>query len=302
MNRYTLLFLFFLFNLSLAKSQWKDVATYTNDFGTNKATFNKEGGNVVSKKGKSVFLPEPPSGFTRVSIHPLAENGAFNLIGNSSLEITQPKARPIKFSGYGITSASSLLYTKCKMTFSANTEDASAGSYTLAFGNDSGPNDNSIFKNTGNTLYRSTGEIFSALRWTLSSASTITFAYRVGSDASKTTTYKTINNTGFVQGKTYQVEIYCNNSGSDQTYGRGASSYALPNNTFNLWIDGVQVGGNLPRSIEVDGDAGLSAGTSVALENKAPLNSYIFIADGAAAAHGKLTLSDLSLIYNTAVK
>lgn len=292
-----------LFLIGSVYAQWPVNKNYSYDFGIKSGIYNTLGGNSISDATNTGFLPAPASGAARISIHPNAVNGSFVLGGNYTLKITQPLERPIKFSNYGLESATDVVYAKCKMSFSANSASTSAGSYTWAFGNSNMvAASNSLFKNTGNTLFRSTSEIFSALRWTLSGTNTITFAYRYGSDASATTTYKVINGATFVQGNTYEIEVYCNNSGEDNFYTKSSLNYFLPNNRFDVWVDGVRLDENFSRSIEVSGNAGLSAGTSIALANGNPLNSYLFISDGSAAAQGQLTVSDLSLVYDTSVK
>lgn len=289
--------LFLLINVFTANAQWPDNKSYTYDFGTKTGTFDKLGGYTTSSKSKNSFLPEATSGTVRISIHPLSENGSFLLTGNNSLEFTQPKSRPLKFTNYGIGLATDVVYTSYKISFNKNEVATSAGAYTWAIGNNKLDNSASIFTNTGNSLYRSSPEIFAALRWSLSEASTVTFSYRVGSDAAKTTTYKTIDKTTFAQGNTYQIEVYCNNSVTEQIYTRNKNSFKLAANTYHVWANDLKLGGDLPRSIEVDGEDGLTGATSIALANKTPLNSYAFIADGAAKANGKLTISDLSMSY-----
>jgi hypothetical protein len=133
---------------------------------------------------------------------------------------------------------------------------------------------------------------------TSASSTAINLEYRVGSDASTTTTHSTISSTTFVKGGSYRVDVYCNNSGVSKTYSKGGIVYTLPNNTFHLWVNSIKVGGDFPRSIEVDGAAGLSAGNSIALSNGSPLNSFSFASNnGNANSSGNVTLKAPSVTY-----
>ncbi len=300
-NLRTLLFL--MLAGGAAQAQWTNNSSWDYSFGTGTGTHTS--GNSPSTTATAGFLPSPPSGVTGVFIA-TSTGGGFVLNGDNTLTEKLTTSNNLsRFSANSITSATDVVMHSFKIRFSAATASVENGNYIYAIGNSgSGPGQGNLFSVAAlSNVYRSSSELFTALRFTPATAantSTIKFEYRVGSDASATTSWLTIDQTTFVKGTEYDVAIYCNNSAVNQTYKIGLTSYILPSNTFNLWVAGAQVGTNFLRSVEVTGNGGLNSGTSIAFANGTPINAFLFNAAGNTGATGSITLTAPKLTYSTA--
>lgn len=292
-------FLILMLAAGAAKGQWSNNGEWSYNFGLKTGVINTLGTNTSSSATIEDFLPMTPSGNAGVFISETATSGSFQLNGDNSLTQRLPIASFDRFSVNSVQIATDVVMHSFKIKFSGAIATADAGNYIYAIGNHQG---NLFNQKSKSSVYRSSSEIFTALRLTpVSTANStgIKLEYRLGSDASATTTYTLIDQTTFAKGNTYDVSVYCNNSSISQIYSIGASSYTLPSNTFNLWVNGIQIGGNYPRSIEVTGNLGLSGGTSIAMSNGTALNSFLFIASGSSGATGSITLSAPKLTYLT---
>ncbi|TKB96877.1 DUF4955 domain-containing protein [Pedobacter cryophilus] len=280
---------------------WATKTDWSYSFGTQTGTFtNTVGTTGVSSLTNSTntgFLPLATNANTGVYIRS-SGNMMFSLTGAQGLNINTSTAGTLsRYSAYDINSATPVAKFSFDIDFSASGL-ADAGNYVFAVGN----NKNKLFTHAfSGSVFRSNDEVFMAMRFlpnTSASSTAINLEYRVGSDASTTTTHTTLSSTTFVKGGSYHVDVYCNNSGVSKTYTKGTIVYTLPNNTFHLWVNSVKVGGDFPRSIEVDGAAGLSAGNSIALSNGSPLNSFQFASNnGNVNSSGNITLKAPSITY-----
>jgi hypothetical protein len=295
----------FLLSASFAQAQWTNNGTWDYSFGTATpaTTLSSSTASVTSSSTSTTanFLPSPPSGTVGVHLNANATNGSFTLNSDNTLKLQLPSAGTItRFSAIDVAVATDVVVNKFKIKFSAAVTGTDGGNYVYAIGNNKG---NLFNPTSNNSVYRSSDELFTALRMTLvttANSTAVKLEYRLGSDASATTSWTTIDQTTFQKGSEYAVEVYCNNTATDQVYTIGTTSYTLPTNTFNLWVAGVQIGANYPRSIEVSGGAGLG-GTSIALANGVALNSILFLTSGAAAATGNIIITNPVLIYKVAV-
>lgn len=297
MKRKLLLGLGLLLSSTFANAQWSTNYSWDYSFGTGTGTFNTVGTNSTSNSVTTGFLPVPPSGNVGVYLNASAASGGFTLNGNNTLTEKLPTASFTRFSVNSVTAATDVVMNSFKIKFSDPIATTDAGSYIYAIGNHKG----NLFNPASNSnVYRSSNELFTSLRWTPTStanSTSIRFEYREGSDASSITSHITIDQTTFVKGQEYAVNIYCNNSSADATYTVGVDPYVLPKNTFNIWVNGVKIGANFPRSIEVNGTTGLTSGTSIAFANGIAINSFLFNATGAAGATGSISLTDPKLTY-----
>jgi hypothetical protein len=290
----------FLLVLAIAESsqaQWKNNQTMSYTFGSIKNSFErKEEKSIfsISDVKKTGFLPTPSSGASSVFIAGNS-SGSFQLNGDESLSSNIGDIGMSRFLVNGIKDATDVLKLSLNLKFDA--QATGKGNYTLAIGTDNGK----LFTpKTASAVWRSNSEVFTNLLWGFSATSNqINFAYREGSDASKTTTMKTIDRTTFVKGNTYQVDIYCNNSAEDiQKYTVAGTEYTLPSAMFHVWVNDKKIGADFPKSIEVDGDQGLATGTSIALQKGSPLNSFSFTANnGSAESKISGTISKVNLVY-----
>ncbi len=305
MKRKLLLGLSLLLSASFAQAQWANNVAYTYSFGTDAATYVPTpagNGTKVAESTTSVktFLPQPTSGGVRIVVSVDATKsepgGGIILNGDNTLSVKQPGVAGLtKFSAYNMNGATDVAKVELDVNFNT---DLVANNYQLGIGN----NKNTLFYSVS-SIYRGSTEIFSALRWTFSAGNSVAFAYRKGSNAS-VTTYTDINSSTFVKGTTYKLEVYCNNSSSAANYMEGITPVTLPSNTFHIWVDGVQVGGDFDRSIEESNTSSgspaspaLGAGTSVAAANGAALNGVVFHSANN-AAKGTAVISNLSLTYS----
>lgn len=273
---------------------WSNSLNWKYTFGTQTGTFSNTVGTTgvssLSNSTNNGFLPVSAGANTGVYIRS-SGNMLFELDGKHNLIMNTSTAGTLsRYSVNDIQVASAVGRFSFNIDFN-KPNLADAGNYIFAVGNNKGK----LFLPThSGSVYRASDELFTALRFTPNTSATsnnIDLAYRVGSDASTTTTYSSISIPTFFKGGKYYVEVYCNNSGSSQTYKESNNSYTLPNNTFHIWVNGVKVGGDYPRSIEVNGSAGLSSGTSIALANGAALNSFLFLSNnGSSNSSSKITI------------
>ncbi len=282
------------FNERKRDSTWSSSINWRYTFGKQTATFNNTDGTIgVSSFSNSTtngFLPIPDGANAGVYIRS-SGNALFELDGKHGLSLnTSTLGTLSRFSVNNISEASSVARFSFHIDFSPSGL-ADAGNYVFAVGN----NKNKLFvPSYGSSVYRASDELFTALRWTPNTSGTSTaidFAYRQGSDLTSITNYTLINNTVFLKGGKYYVEVYCNNSGASKTYKKSKTTYLLPNDTFHLWVNGVKLGGDYPRSIEVNGSTGLNSGNSIALANGAALNSFLVSSNnGTSSSSGKILM------------
>lgn len=276
---------------------WASGANWSYSVGTQKQTFIN---TTTASNCDTTILPVPTGGGQAGLYIRSSGNAAFSLNGDHTMSLNTSTAGTLsRFSVNTIPIATSV----ARFSFNINFSEAGlpdAGNYIFAIGN----NKSKLFLPCHlGSVYRSSDELFTALRWTpsnLATSTAITFAYRVGSDASSTTTYNNIIAAPFVKGGQYYVEVFCNNSGIAQTYTVSSISYSLPNNTFHIWVNGIKLGNDYPRSIEVNGSTGLTSGSSIALSNGSALNSFLFSSNnGTNASSGKITLYYPAVSYLT---
>ena len=81
-------------------------------------------------------------------------------------------------------------------------------------------------------------------------------------------------------------------------YKVGNTEYNLISGTYHIWVNDKKIESDFPKSIEVDGDQGLTAGTSIALEADSPLNSFSFSTNnGGPETKGEAIISKIKLVY-----
>lgn len=294
-----LLSIFILLSSKILNAQWStNDLSISQNFGTTASTFAFNANNLfsLSSVGSQGFLPIPTSGIARVSYGSTATNNSIILNGDNSIKMTQGTTTGGgygKYSVYDLPNVSAVL----QQTFNINFNTTStSGDFNLAIGNYNVVN-TGLYSGTS-SIFRSSPEIFTTIKWRMSTGTAISFEYRVGSNASTITTYQVINATRFVKGNNYKVDVFANNSGSWQTYTKAGSTYTLPNNSFAIWVDDIQLGSHYPRSIEVSGTSALSSGTSIAMPNGAAINSFVFTAsEKSTVANSSITIKDVVSTY-----
>jgi hypothetical protein len=230
-------------------------------------------GSHTSTTASTAFLPAPSSGTARVRVgtNPgsiaLVNPGLAALGTDSELAITSntSSSSTTKFSVYDYAAGNAAVL-KFKVAFSGGTN----GQYNCWIGDGATFADNTSLSNA---------QVFAGLRWSLGATNTITYTVS-GATGTFTATGLT-NSTGlFVQSTStvYSVEIYANNAAASANYLRGASAQTLAAGTWDLWVDGVLVGNDLPK-------AGLGAGVN--------MDSFAFNHQLSATAPGTLYLDDI---------
>lgn len=206
--------------------------------------FGTSTGSHTSGQSTS-FLPstETNGGTSRVRIG--TGGGSFNMenqtisFGSGSYlrAVASTNASVNRVSVYDYTTASTTFTIKFTMRLgdAGGSDTASSGTWYLFIG------DGASF--SGNTGFTGT-ETFVGIRWQFGSSGAITTNYRNGSAWSSTG----LSGTPFVQGTDYVVEIYGNNSVSSSNYTYGTSQ-SVASNTFDLWINGVLAGDDLPKAL-----------------------------------------------------
>lgn len=190
----------------------------------------------VSVKGTPGFLPAPPYGYGRVFL-PATCGGYFQLQPGASppsLKVAASSTNtPAKLSWYNIDEAKPL----AALTFNLNLNAAlTNGQLIIPFGYST--TSSSTFNNTNQLTSVSTPGVFAAIRLDFYGGNFATLSYR-----NATYGYTTINNTVFNKTGNYKIELYCNNSSAGENYTKGASTYALPAQTYNLWVNDVLIQG-----------------------------------------------------------
>lgn len=235
------------------------------DFGTGSGTYN------TASSFSTVFLPTPSSGTSRVRLG--SQGGSFNLDNpglssfgsNTELRITAPTGGSVnKFSLYNYSNPTSTFYTKFSLLLGDNSGSGTASSGTFYFfqGDGASFEDNNAF--TG-------AQCFTGLRMVFGSSGGIATNIRSGSSWTATG----LSGTPFSQGGTFQVEIFGNNSANTVTYNGGTiAAYK-----WDLWINGVLVGDDLPKAL---------------LGNGANIDSWMFYGESSSGNVANLFVDDIT--------
>jgi hypothetical protein len=242
------------------------------DFGTSTGSF--------SSGSSTTFLPSPPSngGTPRVRIG--TAGGSFNLEDQAIPFGNGVYLRGVAATTTSVNKLSVFDYTPGK-TFTLRfrvrlgAADGSAlapsGTWCLFVGDSVTFSDNSAF--TGK-------HVFAGLQWQFGATGGITTHVRSGNVWSTAE----LTETPFVQGTTYMVELYGNNSTANIPYSNGGPREIAPN-TLDLWIDGVLAGDDLPKG-------GLGA--------EADIDSWMFYGMSSAGNSANIFLDDITYVNTIA--
>ncbi len=223
---------------SLAKA-----SSWEYDFGTDTGTFVQE--NTVSED----FLPQPQEngGTARVRVGTggggfyLENPGIAGLGDGAELRIKAPTGGSVnKFSIYERFPGKTF-YTKFKLKLGDSDGGGTAEDGRIIFMQGAGGrySDNLVIAHD---------QTFTGLRWDFGGGGVITTSHASGGSWSE------LGGDPFVQGSTFTVEIYGNNTLAEQGYSRNGSDYSLGAGTYDLWVNDTLVGDNLPKG-EMESDA-----------------------------------------------
>ncbi len=200
-----------------------------------------------SGSDSTVFLPpaEPDGGKPRVRIG--TTGGSFNLEdqliafgSNSYFRGVAPTSTSVnKFSIYNYAAGQAFtLRFRLRLGASDGSASASSGTWSLFIGDGPNYSDNSSFSGS---------QVFTGLRWQFGTEGAITMQYRNAG------AWSTAGLTGasIVQGQNFVVEVYGNNGMAALPYSLEGGQAVAPQ-SFDLWIDGVLVGDDLPKGLLAD--------------------------------------------------
>ncbi|MFD1631885.1 hypothetical protein [Pseudopedobacter beijingensis] len=266
----TLLLSIFAFGTSavLAQGKWNGESNTSFKYIFLESLLNKKdkfkGGSelsqyVASAESKSGFLPAPSSGSAKVSIEPntgasFAYTGKgddlkLRAIASSSKATHEEPASVSKFSIYGIKSSAvtSFFFTLDINAFAQN------GEIIIPFGNtpDNAPDNGVTFNNSKQmSEWWDNEHLFGSIKLDVYDGVWIAYSYRrprIGKLDTQAPRFVELKGpTPFIKGKSHQVEIYCNNSETEQIYTRNGKSYIVLPQTYQWWVN--------DRKIVLDGD------------------------------------------------
>jgi hypothetical protein len=239
------------------------------DFGTSTGSFATPSGS-----DSTVFLSpaEPDGGKPRVRIG--TTGGSFNLedqliaFGSGSyFRGVAPTSTSVnKFSIYNYSAGQSFtLRFRLRLGASDGSASASSGTWSLFVGDGPNYSDNSSFSGS---------QVFTGIRWQFGPAGAIAMQYRNAG------AWSTAGLAGvpIVQGQNSLVEIYGNNGIVTLLYTLEGGQAVAPQ-SFDIWIDGVLVGDDLPK--------GLLAAAS-------PIDSWMFYGESSTGNAANIFLDDFT--------
>lgn len=236
---------------SVAKAQtygtWKgskDAVSWNYDLGTGTGSGKKfNGGSEVksseSTKDKPGFLPFPPVGTSKVTI--AASSGAGFSVNKSTINFGASNSdAPNKFSVVDIPQSAPV----GSLFFTLSFNDGVKGTAVLAFGN----SQTSIFKNAAAYNNRKQEGLFGAIRFMVGSTYTNP-EHRTTNGSSYI--HKPYDTDIFDKSGDLKVEIYSNNSKDEQSFTRKGNVYALPAQTFRIFVN--------DKALKLNGSENLAA-------------------------------------------
>lgn len=188
-------------------------------------------------------------------------NTGFSAATGSSLKIRTTDNNAInKFSVYSIP-GTNVFSVQFNIRFGAG----AAGTYLFSVGNDGGSaTGTDYYSNSANLTTDGSAKSFATLRWVLG-ASTHTFAARAGN--AYTTVSTSVNpSISFSPNSEHTIELYCNNESTASTYTRGAATYNLAANSWQIWLNNTQL-------FISSGVANFTAGD---ISSSTALNAFLF--------------------------
>jgi hypothetical protein len=257
------LFMFLLFSASV-----KGQVSFQ-DFGTGTGTH--------SSGESTTFISAPSgSGTSRVRIGTgsgslvKANPGNLGFGSGTELRISAATGGSVnKYSQYNYT-AGNQFYTKFFMRLGNSSGNAAnlSGSFYFFQGSGGTYSNNNTFSGS---------EVFTGLRFVFGN-NTITTTYRSGGSWTSANISALIT-----QGTDLVIEIVGNNSSSAVSYNYGGEASSVNANTFDLYVNHVLVGDNLPKAL---------------LANNANINALMFYGESSSGNGANIFLDDISVFNN----
>lgn len=268
-------------------------AVYGQWVGASAATFwNYQPGNALNVRNASTssqsfiapnFFTATPSGNVRGFLFGnQTPGGSFKVENNVITATANHTGGAHKFAVYGVNEATSV--TSLFFTLKVN-ETPTNGLIILGIGNSGGE----IYTNTSQLNSANQSGLFTALQFAIGSSG-ITAKYRSNSSPYSYATMSPI----LAKETDLAIEVYCNNSSSNQNYLRAGVNYSIPSGNYRVYVNGIPLryagNSNIPYSEEI--------------ANGQPINSFIINgSDSSLPTNNALvyTVSDIKLGRNEAV-
>lgn len=252
--------------------------------------------NNFAESGK-IDSPLPTQSNGVLRLIGTTNTGKIDFVNSTSIFINATASGVTKFSHYSLTNSKSVakISFKMKVSLDANATAKSASSISFTIGKlGSG-----LMRNSS-SVYRSSNEIFSSVRWLYASGK-FDFQYREGSTAN-TTSNLSLSNTLIIPETEYQYDFFYNNSDAKVDYVHNSIDYEIESGKIDVFVNNVKLG-TINRTIEKSGNGALTdALPSIALPINSELDSYMFIQSGGAniGATDGYSIKDLSITYPSA--
>ncbi len=214
---------------------------WTYDFGTGTGSYE------TNNSDSTTFLPAPSEGGGTARVRRSSDQGGGFYLENpghpdlgedTELRVLAATGGSVnKFSIYGYADPSETF----SMGFTMRLSGGASGDFQFFAGSGDSYSNNNIFN--GN-------QAFSGLQWRFGPDNVLTNQHRSGGS------WVALSGSPFSQDTIYEVEIYGNNSSASMDYLRNNTTYAVAENTWDLWINGTRTAGLnkalLPANTTID--------------------------------------------------
>ncbi len=233
--------------------------------------FGNDTGSYISTVPSTTFLPTPLTGTAKVRI---GVGGSFNLenqqipFGSDSyLRINASSTGSVnKFSIFDYTSSNlTTIRFKVRLGNENGGGGITSGNFQFFLGDGLIYSDNNGFNKA---------QVFAGIQFLFNLNGTVTTSVRNNGSWSTSG----ISSTMITQGSDYTIEIYANNSNSGKTYNYINGLQTIPNNTWDLWLNGVSVGNDLPKD-QIPGNTNI--------------DSYMFIGQNSTSNLANIFIDDI---------
>jgi hypothetical protein len=243
------------------------------DFGTSIGSFS-----TASSSDSTLFVPPAEFNGGRPRVRIGSTGGSFNLenqliaFGTQSyLRAVAPTSTSVnKFSMYNYAAGQAFtLRFRLRLGAPDGSASVTSGTWSMFVGDGMAYSDNSTF---------SGAQVFTGIRWQCGPSGALITTYR---NAGAWSTAG-LSGAPSAQGQDYLVEIYGNNTTVNLPYAlNGVQSVGA--NTFDLWVDGLLVGDDLPKGL---------------LADAAPIDSWMFYGESSTGNAANIFLDDI-VYHNT---
>lgn len=189
------------------------------------------------------FLAAPASGYARVSIGSLG-TPRFDLVQTpAALQVSCSDTGTIgRFSAYHFEDALPVASQFFTITFNDSTTNKAEWTFATGYWHDTATyfSGSSGIPNPGSAT--STPYVFGALKWQITTTNPGAISFQVRQKTIGTNNLFTeVNNSVFLRGGTYRMEVYSNNADTLYTYKRGIATHTVLPRTYHVWANDQQL-------------------------------------------------------------